>query len=93
LDQLLCSNHATLPSPRPRVGAVYFLHRFGSGLNRHAHLHAAFIFLAPAGAVRQKRAKNLSGTHIAPDLKTLANISRVDLLYRMAWAQGCCRHC
>ena len=29
------------PSPRPRVGAVSFLHRFGSGLNRHAHLHAA----------------------------------------------------
>ena len=28
-------------SPRPRVGAVSFLDRFGSGLNRHAHLHAA----------------------------------------------------
>jgi len=37
---LLCSNHAT-PSPRPRLGAVSLLHRFGSGLNRHAHLHAA----------------------------------------------------
>ena len=41
IEKLLCSNHATLPSPRPRVGAVSFLHRFGSGLNRHAHLHAA----------------------------------------------------
>ncbi len=41
LERLRCSNHATLPSPRPRVGAVSFLHRFGSGLNRHAHLHAA----------------------------------------------------
>ncbi|MEX1076871.1 MAG: transposase [Pirellulales bacterium] len=28
-------------APRPRVGAISFLHRFGSGLNRHAHLHAA----------------------------------------------------
>jgi len=33
--------HATPPAPRPRLGAVSFLHRFGSGLNRHAHLHAA----------------------------------------------------
>jgi hypothetical protein len=41
IEKLLCSNHATLPSPRPRLGAVSFLHRFGSGLNRHAHLHAA----------------------------------------------------
>ena len=41
IEKLLCSNHATLPSPRPRVGAVSFLHRSGSGLNRHAHLHAA----------------------------------------------------
>jgi hypothetical protein len=41
IEKLLCSNHATPPSPRPRVGAVSFLHRFGSGLNRHAHLHAA----------------------------------------------------
>jgi len=41
LDRLRCSTHAAPPSPRPRLGAVTFLHRFGSGLNRHAHLHAA----------------------------------------------------
>ena len=27
------------PSARPRFGAVSFLHRFGSALNRHVHLH------------------------------------------------------
>ena len=41
------------PSPRPRLGAVTFLHRFGSGLNRHAHLHAVVtdgvFLLEPAG--------------------------------------------
>jgi hypothetical protein len=28
------------PSAQPRLGAVSFLHRFGSALNRHVHLHA-----------------------------------------------------
>ncbi len=28
------------PSLRPRLGAVSFLHRFGSALNHHVHLHA-----------------------------------------------------
>jgi hypothetical protein len=41
LEHLRCAQHAPPPSPRPRLGAVSFLHRFGSGLNRHAHLHAA----------------------------------------------------
>ena len=27
-------------NPRPRLGAVSFLHRFGSALNQHRHLHA-----------------------------------------------------
>jgi hypothetical protein len=31
---------AARPSLRPRLGAVSFLHRFGSALNRHVHLHA-----------------------------------------------------
>ena len=42
--------------PRPRLGGVCFLHRFGSRLNRHAHLHACVtdgVFLpgpdGPAG--------------------------------------------
>jgi hypothetical protein len=41
LERLRCSTHATPLSTRARLGAVSFLHRFGSGLNRHAHLHAA----------------------------------------------------
>jgi hypothetical protein len=41
LERLRCAQQATPPAPRPRLGAVSFLHRFGSGLNRHAHLHAA----------------------------------------------------
>jgi len=41
LDRLRCAQQATQKSTRPRLGAVSFLHRFGSGLNRHAHLHAA----------------------------------------------------
>jgi hypothetical protein len=31
---------ATPASVRPRLGGVSFLHRFGSALNRHVHLHA-----------------------------------------------------
>jgi len=31
---------AARPSLCPRFGAVSFLHRFGSALNRHVHLHA-----------------------------------------------------
>jgi hypothetical protein len=31
---------AAQPSLRPRLGAVSFLHRFGSALNRHVHIHA-----------------------------------------------------
>ncbi|MBM4013169.1 MAG: hypothetical protein FJ286_17720 [Planctomycetes bacterium] len=31
---------AAHPALRPRLGAVSFLHRFGSALNRHVHLHA-----------------------------------------------------
>jgi len=46
LERLRCSTHATPPPARPRLGVVSFLHRFGSGLNRHAHLHAAADMLA-----------------------------------------------
>jgi hypothetical protein len=27
-------------APRPRLGGISFLHRFGSALNHHVHLHA-----------------------------------------------------
>ena len=30
----------TPASARPRLGGISFLHRFGSALNRHVHLHA-----------------------------------------------------
>ena len=33
-------NPATPASARPRLGGVSFLHRFGSALNHHVHLHA-----------------------------------------------------
>ena len=35
----------------PRIGGVSFLHRFGSALNRHVHLHACVtdgVFVPPA---------------------------------------------
>ena len=41
LERLRCAQQTAPSSTRPRLGAVSFLHRFGSGLNRHAHLHAA----------------------------------------------------
>jgi hypothetical protein len=36
---------ASIPtaSPRARLGAVSFVHRFGSALNRHVHLHCGII--------------------------------------------------
>jgi hypothetical protein len=33
------SDADALPATRPRLGAVSYLHRFGSALNRHVHLH------------------------------------------------------
>ena len=36
---------------RPRLGAISFLHRFGSALNHHVHLHACVtdgVFVPPA---------------------------------------------
>ena len=46
VERLLCAaagltSAATAPATaRPRLGAVSFVHRFGSALNRHVHLHA-----------------------------------------------------
>ena len=46
IERLLCavagvtSDAATPASARPRLGGISFLHRFGSALNRHVHLHA-----------------------------------------------------
>ena len=46
---------ADLPrAARPRLGGISFLHRFGSALNRHVHLHACvtdgvFVLAAAEG--------------------------------------------
>ena len=46
IERLLCaaaggaSDPATPASARPRLGGISFLHRFGSALNHHVHLHA-----------------------------------------------------
>jgi len=46
IERLLCAaagvmSDAAMPaSARPRLGGISFLHRFGSALNRHVHLHA-----------------------------------------------------
>ena len=46
IERLLCAaagvtRAANMPAAaRPRLGAVSFLHRFGSALNHHVHLHA-----------------------------------------------------
>jgi hypothetical protein len=44
IERLLCAaagvtSDAPAPAVRPRLGAVSFLHRFGSALNHHVHLH------------------------------------------------------
>ena len=46
IERLLCataggaSDPVTPASARPRLGGISFLHRFGSALNHHVHLHA-----------------------------------------------------
>ena len=58
IERLLCavagvtSDAATPASARPRLGGISFLHRFGSALNRHVHLHACVTdgVVVPAAA-------------------------------------------
>ncbi len=41
----------TPSASRPRLGGISFLHRFGSALNHHVHLHACVtdgVFMPPA---------------------------------------------
>ena len=62
IERLLCAAavvtiDADAPaSARPRLGGISFLHRFGSALNHHVHLHACVtdgVFVPPAdGAPR-----------------------------------------
>jgi len=58
IERLLCvaagvTSDACAPGPaRPRLGAVSFLHRFGSALNHHVHLHVCAtegVFVPAAG--------------------------------------------
>jgi hypothetical protein len=39
-DASVTSNANTPTAARPRLGVISFLHRFGSALNHHVHLHA-----------------------------------------------------
>jgi hypothetical protein len=58
------------PATRPRLGAISFLHRFGSALNRHVHLHACVtdgVFTAtdPADGVAFLPARPISPADLA----------------------------
>jgi hypothetical protein len=60
----------TPPATRPRLGAISFLHRFGSALNRHVHLHACVtdgVFTAtdPADGVAFLPARPISPADLA----------------------------
>jgi len=49
------SDAAAPAAARPRLGAISFLHRFGSALNHHVHLHVCAIegvFVPPADGAR-----------------------------------------
>jgi len=57
IERLLCAavgvtrGAATPASARPRLGGISFLHRFGSAINHHVHLHACVtdgVFVPPA---------------------------------------------
>jgi hypothetical protein len=55
IERSLCAaagvTSAAPASARPRLGGISFLHRFGSALNRHVHLHACVtdgVFVPPA---------------------------------------------
>ena len=57
VERLLCAaagvtrDANALASARPRLGGISFLHRFGSALNHHVHLHACVtdgVFVPPA---------------------------------------------
>jgi hypothetical protein len=57
IERLLCAaagvtrDAATTAYVRPRLGGISFLHRFGSALNHHVHLHACVtdgVFVPPA---------------------------------------------
>jgi hypothetical protein len=74
IERLLCTAAASTrdgdrPWPaRPRLGGVSFLHRFGSALNHHVHLHACAtdgVFMptgdGPPDSFRRRREGEAAG--------------------------------
>ena len=79
IEQLLCAaagvtRAADAPaSARPRLGGISFLHRFGSALNHHVHLHACVtdgVFVPPAAE---------AGSDAAPAFLPARPITQTDL--------------
>jgi hypothetical protein len=69
-DAAAVSCDGSPPSAQPRLGAVSFLHRFGSALNRHVHLHGCVtdgVFMAtdPADGVAFLPARPISPADLA----------------------------
>jgi hypothetical protein len=63
----------TPASARPRLGGISFLHRFGSALNHHVHLHACVtdgVFVPPAAE---------AGWHAPPAFLPVRLITAADL--------------
>ena len=63
----------TPSASRPRLGGISFLHRFGSALNHHVHLHACVtdgVFMPPADG---------AGGDTAPAFLTARPITQADL--------------
>ena len=79
IERLLCaaagvtSDAATPASARPRLGGISFLHRFGSALNHHVHLHACVTdgVFVPAAAE--------AGTDAPPTFLPARPINQADL--------------
>ena len=68
-------------SLRPRLGAVSFLHRFGSALNRHVHLHACVTDGLFRSRHEGQGAEFLSARPVTPaDLLTLTQRVRTRLV-------------
>ncbi|MEX0669879.1 MAG: transposase, partial [Pirellulales bacterium] len=65
----------TADNTLPRVGAISFLHRFGSALNRHVHLHVCVtdgVFQGDTAAIAEPAVTFHAARPITPgDLDTL----------------------
>ena len=80
----LSGDENTTPAAQPRLGAVSFLHRFGSALNRHVHLHACVtdgVFASGPDGVAFLAARPISPA----DLTTLTERVRRRLVRWFRW--------